>query len=44
MKDKKKLAYPIARRLLAYAKVWRRDIIRNLTLAYEKRLFLDSNP
>ena len=29
---------------LRYAKVWGRDIVRNLTLAYAKRLFPDSNP
>ena len=29
---------------LRYAKVWGRDVVRNLTLAYAKRLFPDSNP
>jgi len=29
---------------LRYAKVWGRDIVRSLTLAYAKRLFPDSNP
>ena len=29
---------------LRYAKVWGRDIVCNLTLAYAKRLFPDSNP
>jgi len=33
--------YPEA---LRYAKVWRRDVVRSLTLAYAKRLFPDSNP
>jgi len=30
--------------VLRYAKVWGRDIVRSLTLAYAKRLFSDSNP
>jgi len=29
---------------LRYAKVWGRDVVRSLTLAYAKRLFPDSNP
>ena len=29
---------------LRYAKVWGRNIVRSLTLAYAKRLFPDSNP
>jgi len=29
---------------LRYAKVWGRDVVRSLTLAYTKRLFPDSNP
>ena len=29
---------------LRYAKVWGRDFVRSLTLAYAKRLFPDSNP
>jgi len=29
---------------LRYAKVWGRDVVRSLTLAYAKRLFSDSNP
>ena len=29
---------------LRYAKVWGRDVVRSFTLAYAKRLFLDSNP
>ena len=29
---------------LRYAKVWGRDVVRGLTLAYAKRLFPDSNP
>jgi len=33
--------YPEA---LRYAKVWGRDIVRSLALAYAKRLFPDSNP
>ena len=33
--------YPEA---LRYAKVWGKDVVRSLTLAYAKRLFPDSNP
>jgi len=29
---------------LRYGKIWRRDIVRSLTLAYGQRLFPDSNP
>jgi len=29
---------------LRYAKVWKRDVVHSLTLAYARRLFPDSNP
>jgi len=35
---------PYCSEALRYAKVWGRDIVRSLTLAYAKRLFPDSNP
>ena len=40
----KKNFVPHCPEALRYAKVWGRDVVRSLTLAYAKRLFLDSNP
>ena len=40
----KKNFVPHCPEALRYAKVWGRDVVRNLTLAYAKRLFPDSNP
>ncbi|KAH1059540.1 hypothetical protein GLYMA_02G094400v4 [Glycine max] len=36
--------FRIWKEALRYAKVWGRDVVRSLTLAYAKRLFPDSNP
>jgi len=41
--DKKNFV-PHCPEALRYAKVWGRDIVRSLALAYAKRLFPDSNP
>ncbi|RZB74092.1 Auxin-induced protein 6B [Glycine soja] len=40
----KKNFVPHCPEALRYAKVWGRDVVRSLTLAYAKRLFPDSNP